>query len=206
MNSNTMFKISYGLYVLFTNCGKKMNGCIINTVNQVTSQPNRITIAVSNANYSCETIKKTGFFNISILSEKAKFDIFKRFGFATGKDTDKLKDFLCDTANNGLPILKPDVSNGWLSCKVTETKDLGSHTLFLADVLDAEIISKDESMTYAYYHANVKPKPKADETSKDVKKKGFRCVICGFVYEGETLPPDYICPLCKHGVDAFVPL
>ena len=195
---NAMFKLSYGLFVLTAREASRDNGCIINTVTQLTDSPKRISIAVNKQNLTHDMILKTGVFNVSILSERAPFAIFKHYGFQSGRDTDKFAGVpALARAQNGVYYL-PDSTNAFLSGKVTQTIDLGTHTLFIADVTEARVLSDAPSMTYAYYFENVKPKPAALE-----KKTGWVCKICGYVYEGEELPPDFICPLCKHGAEDF---
>ena len=195
---NAMFKLSYGLFVLTAREANRDNGCIINTVTQLTDSPKRISIAVNKQNLTHDMILKTGVFNVSILSERAPFAIFKHYGFQSGRDTDKFAGVpALARAQNGVYYL-PDSTNAFLSGKVTQTIDLGTHTLFIADVTEARVLSDAPSMTYAYYFENVKPKPAALE-----KKTGWVCKICGYVYEGEELPPDFICPLCKHGAEDF---
>lgn len=195
MNNNVMFKISYGLYVLTAKDGEKHNGCIINTLQQVTTTPNRVSIAVNKANYTHDMIMKTGEFNVSIVSEAAKFDMFKHFGFQSGRDVDKFADYPMEIAENGLAYVTIG-TNGYISGKVVQTVDLGTHTMFIADVTGGEIIAEDASATYDYYHKNIKEAPK-----KEVS--GWVCKICGYVYEGEELPEDFVCPLCKHGASDF---
>ena len=195
---NAMFKLSYGLFVLTAREASRDNGCIINTVTQLTDSPKRISIAVNKQNLTHDMILKTGVFNVSILSERAPFAIFKHYGFQSGRDTDKFAGVpALARAQNGIYYL-PDSTNAFLSGKVTQTIDLGTHTLFIADVTEARVLSDAPSMTYAYYFENVKPKPAALE-----KKTGWVCKICGYVYEGEELPEDFICPLCKHGAEDF---
>lgn len=196
-NQAVMFQLSYGLFVLSAKDGKKDNGCIVNTVQQVTTSPNRILVAVNKGNYTHDMIMKTGEFNASILSEDADFDIFKHFGFQSGRDVNKmegLEDF--DRAENGIIYLTKG-ANAYISAKVVQTTDLGSHTLFLADVTDGDVLNDVPSVTYAYYHKNIKPQP------QETKKTGWRCKICGYIYEGEELPADFICPICKHGAEDF---
>lgn len=196
-NQAAMFQLSYGLFVLSAKDGKKDNGCIVNTVQQVTTSPNRILVAVNKGNYTHDMIMKTGEFNASILSEDADFDIFKHFGFQSGRDVNKmegLEDF--DRAENGIIYLTKG-PNAYISAKVVQTTDLGSHTLFLADVTDGDVLNNVPSVTYAYYHKNIKPQP------QETKKTGWRCKICGYIYEGEELPADFICPICKHGAEDF---
>ncbi len=199
IQNEAMFKLSYGLFVLSANDGKD-NACIINTAIQVTDSPKRISIAVNKANLTCEMIEKTNKFTVSVLSEKATFDIFKQFGFASGRDKDKFSDFYYyKHAENGT-IYIVEYANAFVSCSVIEKIDCGTHMLFIADVTEAQVLSDDASMTYAYYFENVKPKPQSQ------KKKGYVCKICGYIYEGDELPEDFICPLCKHGASDFEPI
>ena len=199
--SNAVHKLTYGLFILTAKDGEKDNGCIINTVTQVTSEPNRITIAVNKANYTHDMIVKTGEFNVSVLTENSKFETYKHWGFQSGKDTDKLEAISFKRSENGITYIA-DETNAYISAKVVSSIDLGSHTLFIADVTASEVLSDDESVTYSYYHKNIKPsKPKTEE-----KKKGFICTICGYIYEGDTLPDDFICPWCKHPASDFEPL
>lgn len=196
-NQAAMFQLSYGLFVLSAKDGQKDNGCIVNTVQQVTTSPNRILVAVNKGNYTHDMIMKTGEFNASILSEDADFEIFKHFGFQSGRDVNKmegLENF--DRAENGIIYLTQG-ANAYISAKVVQTTDLGSHTLFLADVTDGDVLNNVPSVTYAYYHKNIKPQP------QETKKTGWRCKICGYIYEGEELPADFICPICKHGAEDF---
>ena len=199
MNTNAMFKIGYGLYVLTAKENGFDNGCIINTVTQVTSNPNRITVAVNKANKTHDMIIATGEFNVSVLSTSASFDIFKAFGFRSGKDVDKFSDFnAVERSGNGLYYIT-DATNAFISAKVITATDLGTHTLFLADVTDCEVLTDAISVTYDYYHKNIKPKPEV----KKVTKTYYRCKICGYIYEGENLPEDFVCPLCKHPASDF---
>ncbi|MDD3279612.1 MAG: flavin reductase [Lachnospiraceae bacterium] len=196
MNNKAMYQLTYGLFVLSARDEEQDNGCIINTAGQVTTTPNRITIAVNKANYTHDLIQRIGLFNISILDETAPFSVFQRFGFQSGRDTDKLKDFPVSRADNGIFYLK-DHASAFLSGKVVQQFDLGSHTLFLADVTDGDVLSNENSVTYTYYQNNIKPKPEKTE------KTGYRCKICGYIYEGDPLPEDFICPICKHGAADF---
>ena len=200
MGKETMFKLSYGLFVLTARENGKDNGCIINTVSQVTDTPNRICMAVNKTNYTHDMIVHTGVFTVSIISETATFDLFKHFGFASGREVDKFRDFsACKTAENGTKIIL-DGTNGYISAKVINTVDLGTHTLFIADVTEAENLSDTPSATYAYYHANIKPKPASPvKTEKTV----WRCTVCGYEYVGEELPEDFVCPWCKHPASDF---
>ena len=190
MDMKAMFQLSYGLFVVTAKEGEKDNGCITNTAGQVTTTPNRITLAVNKNNYTHDMILRTGVFNVSILSEKAVFDTFRHFGFQSGRDVDKFADYgSAKRTANGLYYIT-EGTNAYLSAKVVDTMDLGTHTLFLADVTDGEVLDSAASATYAYYHSNIKPAPAKEE------KKGWRCKICGYIYEGDVLPEDFICPVC----------
>ncbi len=203
MDNKVMFKLTYGLFVLTAKEGDFQNGCIVNTPVQVTSTPNRISIAVNKANKTCEMIDATGEFNISILTESTPFEIFKHFGFQSGKNVNKFEGWgFKETAENGIFYLSK-FTNAYISCKVFEKIDLGTHLLFLCDVTGGEVLSDEKSVTYDYYQNNIKPKP---EAKKEEKKKGWVCNVCGYVYEGEELPEDFICPICKHGASDFSPL
>lgn len=201
VDPKTMQKFSYGLFVLSAQADGKDNGCIINTAAQLTSSPNRINIAVNKANHTHDMIMATGIFNISFLSEKTSFDTFKRFGFQSGRDTDKFAGFESSVARsaNGL-LYVTEGTNAFMSAKVVDSYDYGSHTLFVAEVTEAQILNTDPSVTYAYYFDHIKPKP---QPKIEEEKHGYVCKICGYVYEGDTLPDDFICPLCKHGADDF---
>ena len=203
MDNKVMYALSYGLFVLSARRGEKDNGCITNTAIQVTTDPNRIVIAVNKGNYTHDMVKETGRFTLSILSEEAKFDLFQRFGFQSGRDVDKFAGFEAHTARDkdGICYVTQG-TNAWLSCKVVSATDLGSHTLFLADVLDGGTLSSASSATYAYYQAHIKPKPAASAPAASEKKR-WVCTVCGYVYEGDELPADYICPLCKHPASDF---
>lgn len=201
MNQKTMYKLSYGLFVLTSAFEGKDSGCIINTAGQVTSDPNRISIAVNKANFTRELVAKSGKFNISILSEDADFELFKHFGFQSGRDVDKFASFQnCRRSANGLYYITSG-TNGYISATVEQTIDLGSHSLFIASVDDMEVLSDTASATYAYYQSQIKPKPAAQPASTG--KTAWRCTVCGHIYEGEELPADYICPLCKHPASDF---
>ncbi len=206
IDPKSMHKFSYGLFALFTNDGERDNACIINTAMQMTDNPKRISICVNTANYSNETVKKTGIFNISVLTESSTFDIYKKFGFASGRDTDKLADFSAvKTSENGLKYLT-EYSNAYISAKVVDYKDYGTHTLFIAEVTEAVVLNDDPPVTYAYYFANIKPAPEQKNETSGGKIVGWRCKICGYVYEGEDLPEDFICPWCKHPASDFEPI
>ena len=197
MNNNVLFNIGYGLYVLTANEGEKDNGCIINTVMQVTSDPLQIAIAVNKKNYTNEMIQRTKKFNVSILSESAKFEIFEHFGFHSGRDTDKFASFYnTKRSPNGVLYITQN-TNSYMSAYVKQEIDLGTHTLFIAQLVAAEILSDEPTVTYTYYQKNIKPRP------QPAAKKGWICKICGYIYEDEILPPDFICPICKHGAADF---
>lgn len=200
MDKRAMHKLSYGLFVLTSAFEGRDNGCIINTGIQVTGEPNRISIAVNRANYTEELVEKSGKFNLSVLSEDAGFDIFRRFGFQSGRDVDKFAACSdCRRSANGLYYLTAG-TNAYISATVERTLDLGSHMLFIAAVDDMEVLSGTPSATYAYYQSSIKPKP-AQQASTG--KTAWRCTVCGYIYEGEELPADFICPLCKHPASDF---
>ncbi|MDD4200366.1 MAG: flavin reductase [Eubacteriales bacterium] len=200
MDRKAMYKISYGMFVLTTRLGSKDNGCIINTAIQAASNPNQMSICVDKANYTNEMIRESGEFNVSVLSENASFDLFKRFGFQSGKDVDKFLGFNgYAKAANGINYIT-EGTNAYFSVKVEKTIDIGSHTMFIGEIQDAKVLSELPSATYEYYRKNIKPAPepaKAGGTTKWV------CTICGYVYEGEELPEDFICPICKHPASDF---
>lgn len=197
MDTNALFKIGYGLYVLTANDGEKDNGCIINTVMQVTSNPCQIGIAVNKLNYTTEMIQKNKKFNLSVLTEDADFNIFKNFGYQSGKNVDKFSNIEYKKRSpNGLLYLT-EHTNSFLSAYVKQEIDIGTHILFIGQLVGAEILSDKPTVTYDFYQKNIKPKP------QETKKTGWRCKICGYIYEGENLPADYICPLCKHGAEDF---
>ena len=202
VDKNALFKLSYGLYILTARDGEKDNGCIINTVTQLTDTPSRFMIAVNKQNYTHDMILKTGKFNISVLTQEVPFQVFQHFGFQSGRDVDKFADAPeCVRSANGVYYV-PKYANAFISGTVIETHDYGTHTMFVADVTQAQILSEVPSVTYTYYFDHIKPKP----APVDEKKKGFVCKICGYVYEGDELPEDFICPLCKHGAADFEPL
>lgn len=202
MNPKAMYAISYGLFVVTAHTGGKDNGCITNTVAQVTSEPNRISVAVNKSNYTCGMIQESGCFTASVIAQNAPFDLFKRFGFQSGRDTDKFAGFgPVQRAENGTLIIT-EGTNAWISAKVEQTVDLGSHMLFIAAVTHMEVLSNLPSATYSYYQENIKPKPEAVAKTPDGKTV-WRCRICGYEYTGEELPEDYICPICKHPASDF---
>ncbi|MBE6669569.1 MAG: MBL fold metallo-hydrolase [Ruminococcaceae bacterium] len=191
-----LFNIGYGLYVVTSNDGKKDNGLIVNTVTQVTNTPNRLAVTINKDNYSHHVIKQTGKMNINCLTVDAPFAVFEKFGFVSGRNVDKFADCTPLRSDNGLVFL-PRYINSFMSLKVEQYIDLDTHGMFICSVTEARVLSDRETMTYSYYHSNVKPKPKTEG------KKGYVCTICGYVYEGSELPEDFICPLCKHGAVDF---
>ncbi len=193
---SALFKIGYGLYVVTCNDGKKDNGLIVNTVTQVTDTPNRIAVIINKANYSHHVIKNTGIMNVNCLSVEAPFKVFQTFGFQSGRNVDKFAGESTVRSDNGLVIL-PNYINASLSLKVENYVDVDTHGMFICSVTEARVMSDKETMTYTYYQKNVKPKPQTEG------KKGFVCKICGYIYEGDELPQDFICPLCKHGAADF---
>ncbi|MBR5539626.1 MAG: flavin reductase [Clostridia bacterium] len=201
-NKNDMtalFNIGYGLYVVTSNDGKKDNGLIVNTVTQVTNTPNRIAVTINKENYSHHVIKQTGKMNINCLTVDAPFAVFEAFGFVSGRNVDKFANCEPLRSDNGLVFL-PRYINSFMSLKVEQYIDLDTHGMFICSVTEARVITDDETMTYSYYYDHVKPKPETEG------KKGFVCKVCGYIYEGDTLPDDYICPLCKHGAADFEPI
>ena len=194
-----LFRIGYGLYVVTSNDGKKDNGLIVNTVTQLTDTPNRVAVNINKANYSHHIIKQTGILNVNCLSVDAPFSIFERFGFQSGRTVDKFEGITPVRSDNGLIIL-PKYINAAISLKVEQYVDLDTHGMFICSVTEARVMNDKETMTYTYYQNNVKPKPDTEG------KKGFVCKICGYIYEGDVLPDDFICPLCKHGVADFEPI
>ena len=194
-----LFRIGYGLYVVTSNDGKKDNGLIVNTVTQLTDTPNRVAVNINKANYSHHIIKQTGILNVNCLSVDAPFSIFERFGFQSGRPLDKFEGITPVRSDNGLIIL-PKYINAAISLKVEQYVDLDTHGMFICSVTEARVMNDKETMTYTYYQNNVKPKPDTEG------KKGFVCKICGYIYEGDVLPDDFICPLCKHGVADFEPI
>lgn len=194
-----LFNIGYGLYVVTSNDGKKDNGLIVNTVSQVTNSPNRIAVTINKDNYSHHVIKQTGKMNINCLSVDAPFSVFENFGFRSGRNVDKFEGSEPLRSDNGLAFL-PRYINSFMSLKVEQYVDLDTHGMFICSVTEARVISDVETMTYTYYQKNVKPRPQTEG------KKGFVCKVCGYIYEGDELPEDFICPLCKHGAADFEPI
>lgn len=209
MEKQVLFNLGYGLYVLTANYNGKDNGCIINTVMQVRDTPATIIIGVNKENYTNEMIEKTLQFNVSIISEGAGYELFKHFGFQSGKNVEKFQDYkYAKRADNDIYYITEN-TNSYLSAKVIETIDAGTHNLFLAEVTVSKVLSNEKTMTYDYYHEKVKNQDDADtdnKTEKEESTKKYLCEVCGYIYEGEELPADFICPWCKHGIDAFVQL
>lgn len=206
MDKKAIYNLSYGVFMVSTKAGEVANGCITNTCIQVASNPVRIAISVLNSNYTCDLIKESGIFAVSILDNDCTFETIKHFGFQSGRDVDKFGNITPPTDCNDVPYL------GWQSCavisgKVVEQHDLGTHILFIAEVVDAKVLSDKEPITYAKYQNEIKPKNNAASVKEDGKKiVGWRCKICNYIYEGSKLPEDYACPLCGHGADDFEPI
>ena len=198
LDPKALFKIGYGLYVVTCNDGKKDNGLIVNTVSQLTDTPLRVAVNINKLNYSHDVIKKTGVLNVNCLNTEAPFAIFQQFGFVSGRDKDKFEGNEVLRSENGLRVLTNYI-NAFISLKVDQYVDLGTHGMFICSVTESKTINNIDTMTYTYYQANVKPRP-------ETKKKGYVCKVCGYVYEGDELPEDYICPLCKHGASDFEPI
>jgi len=199
-NGKALFALSYGLFVLTAREEERDNGCIINTAMQVTDSPNQIAVVVNKRNYTHDMVASSGRFTLSVLSEEADFSLFQRFGFQSGRETDKWNGYEnhVQRGDNGV-LYVIEGSNAWLSGLVTSQVDLGTHSLFVADVVDADVLSSAPSATYAYYHAYIKPKPQI----APAQKKRWVCQVCGYVYEGDTLPDDFVCPICKHPASDF---
>ncbi len=204
MDTKAMYKLTYGLFVCTAKRGDKLNGCIINTAIQVASEPNQISIAINKANYTHDMVLETKKCNISVISQDATFDLFKHFGFQSGRDVDKFADYPKDNyelAENGIPLITAG-TNAYFSLDVQETVDLGSHTLFICKPSTMEVLDSATSCSYEFYQNNIKPKPEAVGTTP-AGETVWRCRICGYEYVGEELPDDFICPICKHGKADF---
>ena len=197
MDTNALFKIGYGLYILSAYEQGKDNACIINTAMQVTSDPLQVAICVNKTNYTCEIIQHTKKFNISVLSEGVGFDVFKNFGYQCGRNVDKFANFY-DTKRspNGVLYITKN-TNAYFSAWVKQEIDLGTHVMFIAQLVEAQVLSNEPTVTYEFYQKNIKPKPEVTTS------KGWRCKICGYIYEEENMPSDFICPICKHGAIDF---
>lgn len=199
IDNKALYKIGYGLYVITSNDGERDNGMICNTVTQLSSEPLRIGVSINKQNYTHDTVRKSGKMNVNCLTEAAPFAVFEAFGFRSGRDTDKFEGCSPIRSANGLAVL-PKYINAYMSLEVVDYVDLGSHGLFICSVSEAQTVAEGESMTYAYYHARVKPKPKVADV------KGYVCTICGYVHPGSELPEDFECPICKHPRSDFVPI
>ena len=203
MDTKALFNIGYGLYVLTTNYDNIDNGCIVNTVIQVTSNPLQVAVTVNKGNYTHDLIKDSCVFNVSMLTTETPMKVFEHFGFQSGRKVDKFAD--CEAEHRAVNhvLYIPKYTNAYLACRVNKSIDFGTHTMFIADVLDAQVLSDKPSVTYDYYQKNIKPKPQAPaEKPKDGKRR-WVCKVCGYVYEGDFLPDDIECPLCKHGKEDF---
>lgn len=195
MNPKALYQLTYGLFVLTAHADGRDNGCIVNTAMQIANNPTRVSVAVIKGNLTHDMIAKTGVFNVSTLAKSAPFALFQLFGMQSGRDVDKFDGLAgVKRAENGLLYLTEDVCM-MLSCRVVQTLDLGSHTLFVGELTEAEVLGGGEPCTYAFYQSDIKPKKKA--------KTGWVCSVCGYVYEGDVLPEDYLCPICKHGPEVF---
>ena len=202
MDKKAMYKLSYGLFVLTARDGEKDNGCIINTAIQAASEPNQLSICVNKANYTHDMIERTGKFTVSVLSEQADFELFKHFGFQSGRDVDKFTNFTgCARSADGLYYIT-EGTNAYISVTVDKTVDLGSHTMFIGEITDMAVLSDTPSTTYEYYQNHIKPKPQAVGKT-DEGQTVWRCRICGYEYVGEEIPDDFICPICKHPASDF---
>lgn len=205
MDKKALYSLSYGVFMLSAKSGEKANGCITNTCMQVANSPTRVAISVLNTNYTCDLIKQSGRFVLSLLDQTCTFETIKHFGFQSGRDVDKFAGIQLPVEANGIPYM------GWQACavisgRVVSSQDLGSHTLFIAEVEDAKVLSENEPLTYADYQNKVKPKPKTEAKASDKKIIGWRCKICKYVYEGSELPAEFSCPLCGHGPEDFEPV
>ena len=198
IDKTTVHKLSYGLFVLTARDAEKDNGCIINTAMQVADSPVKIAISVNKKNYTHDMIKKTGEFNLSVLTENVPFFVFQHYGFKSGRNEEKIVGEM-KRSENGIVYLT-EFANAFISCKVVEEVDCISHTMFIAEITESQVLSNEKSVTYQYYFDNIKPKPEKP------KKKGYVCKICGYVYEGDELPEDFICPICKHTAADFEPI
>ena len=196
LDPTALFNIGYGLYIVTARENDKDNGCVVNTVTQVTDKKLRVAVTINKQNYTHDMVKNTGVMNVCCLTEETPFAIFEYFGFQSGREVEKFVSPNLHRSDNGLVIL-PSYSNSFISLKVEKEVELDTHTMFICEVTQSQVLSDKPTMTYSYYHANVKPKPQKTES------KGYRCKICGWVYEGDELPKDIVCPICKHGYDAF---
>lgn len=202
MDPKALYNISYGIFLLGAKNGEKVNACITNTCMQVASDPVRIAISVINNNYTCDLIKESGYFSLSVLDKSCTFDFIRNFGYQSGRTVNKFENFEYKSDSMGCPYVEKFACSV-ISCKVVSKEDLGTHTLFIAEIQDAKVVSSNEPMTYSYYQSNVKPKAKIDNAKKII---GWRCKICGYEYMVENLPADYTCPLCGHTAEDFEPI
>ena len=202
MDKKAMYKLSYGLFVLTAKEGNKDNGCIINTAIQAASEPNQISICVNKANYTHDMIVRTGTFTVSVLTQNAEFRVFRQFGFQSGREVNKFDDYTaCTRGRNGIFYIT-EGTNAYISVKVNKAVDLGSHTMFIGEITEMEVLSEAPSVTYEYYLEHIKPKPEAVGKTEDGQTI-WRCIICGYEYVGAELPEDFICPICKHPASDF---
>ncbi len=202
MNEKAMFDLTYGLFLIGTKAEGKENACVVNTVIQAAGQPTRVTLCAINGNLTGQLIRKSGYFTVTILDETAEFPLFQNFGLQHGFDVNKFEGYEVHYDHNGMPYVLNNAC-ALLSCKVVETHDLGSHTLFIAEVTDMDKFNTNRPVTYAEYHSRIKVQPKKEETRKPI---AWKCNICGYVYEGETLPEDFVCPWCGHPASDFSPV
>ncbi len=205
MDNKALYKLSYGVFVLTTKAGNIANGCITNTCIQVANSPTRVAIAVLNTNYTCDLIKESGVFTVSLLDETTTFETIRYWGFQSGRDVNKMKSLKLPSDVNGVPYISWQATSA-ISCKVVERYELGTHTLFIGEVVDAQMLSGKAPLTYADYQDHVKPKQNDAVATKEKKIVGYKCRICGHVYEGENLPEDYICPICGHTKEDLEPI
>ena len=203
MDRKALYNLEYGVFLVSSKSGDRINACITNTCIQAAAKPLLLAICCINGNYTPELIRESGLFTVSVLDDTAAFDTIEHFGMQSGRNVDKFADFDYAVDANGLPYLKSQ-ANAVFSCKVVSSQDLGSHTIFFGEVLEAERLSDKPSLTYAKYQSDVKPKPAAKKETRPIV--GWKCKICGYVYEGAALPADYACPLCGHGPEDFEPI
>ena len=203
MDKKALYNLEYGVFVVSTKAGERINACITNTCIQAAAKPLLLAVCCINGNYTPELIRESGLFTVSVLDDTVTFDTIKHFGMQSGRDVDKFADFEYSTDVNGLPYLKSQ-ANAVLSCKVVSSQDLGSHTIFFGEVLDAQRLSDRPSLTYNKYQSDVKPKPAAKVETRPIV--GWKCKICGYVYEGAALPSDFLCPWCGHSPEDFEPI
>lgn len=203
MDISAFFKLSYGLYIVSSKLNEEKSGCVVNTFQQVTSDPVQVAVTVNKNNYTEQLMEKSGYFHCVVLNQNTEMDIIKRFGFQSGKDIDKFNGIETTFDEVGMPYIKENISSGF-TCKIIKQTDVGTHITFVAEVIDAQVYSDEPVMTYEYYH-KVKngATPKNASNYQEEKKSGWRCTVCGYIYEGEVLSDDYICPLCNAPASAF---